>query len=287
MKPVAIALSLLLFAGTLAAQLDMPPSSPRGTLLQKVGLAQMVIDYGRPGVKGRQIFGGLEPYGRVWRTGANASTKISIDRDGLFGGEPLPAGDYALYTIPEADSWTVIIHKNTELWGAGGYDPADDLLRVTAPVTRTAEMCETLTIDFRGFHINGADLVIRWADVEVAVPVVVDSDAAIAQQIEERITNAREVSPNTYFDAAKYYVETGKDLAQAAAWTEKAVEKFPGAFWMVTFRAEIARDMGDLTAAREWAERAHEMASSAEDDYGYKARTELLLEEIGGASRGG
>jgi len=271
MKPLVATIALLLLLPPLAAQLDMPSASPRGTLLQEVGLAQVVVEYGRPGVKGRTIFGGLLPYGQLWRTGANASTKLSLDRDADFGGMRLPAGDYALYTIPKQESWTVIVSENTELWGTAGYDPADDALRLEVPVTRTEEPTETFTIDFRGFHMDGAELVLRWEHVEIAVPVRIDSATVIGP-----------VPANTYFDAAKYYVEAGKSRSQAAEWVELAVEQQPEAFWMVYFRADLARQAGDLDTARQWATRARDLAAEAQSDFGYVERSEALLTDLDG-----
>lgn len=276
---ILLATGALLFATSTAhAQLSLPRASPRAELTVQVGLAQVTLDYSRPGAKDRTIFGGLEPYGVVWRTGADASTKISFDRDVMFGGHDVPAGTYALYTIPQPESWTVILSRNTSLWGAGGYSVSDDLLRVEVPVRHQATPWETLTLDFRGFHPNGAEFFIRWADVEVAVPVITDTDAVVMVQIDEQVKNATgPVDSSLYFDAAKYYVERGLELELAAQWVEKAVEQSPQSFWMVYYRADLARTMGKLETAEAWAIRARDSAAAADDDYGYVARSEALL----------
>jgi len=287
MKTLAASLSILLLATAATAQLTVPRASPRVAVEQEVGLATVTLDYSRPGVKGREVFGDVVPYSVVWRTGANASTKMSFDHDVRLGGEEVPAGTYALYTIPTPTTWTVILSRDTTLWGSGGYDPANDQLRIERPVTRLRTPCETFTIDFRDFHTNGAELFLRWADVEVAMPLFTDSEALVLAQIEEHVENATgEIAANTYFDAAKFYVEREIDLHKAATWVEKAVEQRPDAFWMVYYRAELAQTLGDHATARTWATRARDTASRAENDYGYAAKSKALLDELESAGQG-
>jgi len=281
MKALIPVLAASLLVPAVPAQITRPPASPLSIVQQQVGLSQITIEYSRPGVKGRQIFGGLVPYGRVWRTGANASTKITLSSDATFDGQPVPAGTYAIYTIPRESSWTFILSTNTSLWGAGGYDEAEDLMRTDVPVRRLAEPVETFTIDLQRFTSEGADLRLRWADVEVSVPVGVESDAIVFRQIEEHVIDAAgEVDANTYFTAASFYAEKDHELEQAAAWMEEAVERQPQAFWMIYARAELAESMGDVALAEEWASRALEAARAADADYGYVARSEMLLEKL-------
>ena len=184
-------LTLSLLALPTVAQIQKAPLSPRARVEQQLGLAQVTLDYGRPGVKGRTIFGALEPYGRVWRTGANASTKLGFDREVRFGDQLVPAGTYGLYTIPERKSWTIILNRNAKLWGAGGYDPAQDQVRIEVPIERRKELQETLSIDFEGFHANGGDLVISWEKTRVRVPLFVDSDEQVLTAIDEKVRKER------------------------------------------------------------------------------------------------
>ncbi|MBU2018508.1 MAG: DUF2911 domain-containing protein, partial [Bacteroidetes bacterium] len=109
------------------AQIKSPQPSPEASIKQAVGLTDVEIVYSRPGAKGRTIFGDLVPFGEIWRTGANSSTKITLSDKVTLGGKEVPAGTYALYTIPGQDEWTVIVHKYLENWGAGGYDITQDL----------------------------------------------------------------------------------------------------------------------------------------------------------------
>ena len=275
-------LILILSAASLQAQIKKAPLSPRGQLQQQAGLAQISIDYGRPGVKGREIFGALEPYGRVWRTGANACTKITFDRSVQLGGEEVPAGTYGLFTIPEKKRWTFILNKNAKLWGAGGYDPAQDQLRLELKPEKLKASTETLTIDLEGFHANGAELTIAWEKVRIRVPVFVDSDAEVFAEIDSKVRKSKgKVSAQSYFDAAMFLYEKNEKLAEAAKWMEQAVKGSPQAFWMVYYKAELASVRGKKKEARSAAERALSMAESSRADYGYAAKSRLLLKKLG------
>ncbi|GJM20505.1 MAG: hypothetical protein DHS20C15_04200 [Planctomycetota bacterium] len=278
--------AIAVLANASNAQIATPPASPHAQLTQQVGMATVTLDYSRPSMKGREIFGGLISYGQIWRAGANASTKISFDQDVDFAGNAVPAGTYALYLIPNAKQFTVILHKNTQLWGAGGYNADDDLLRVEIPVTRLATPAESFTIDLQNFHRNGAELVIRWADVQVAVPLLIDGDPAILAEIDAKVVNATgPVSASDYFSAAAFYHETGRDLGLAAGWMDNAIAMQPQAFWMVLARAELAYDMGDMERAKQGGERARQLASeSPSGDYGYVGRSNLLLKKIAASS---
>lgn len=276
------ALTLVALATSASAQIQKAPLSPLSRTSTQVGLAQVSLEYSRPGVKGRKIFGELEPYGRVWRTGANASTKITFDRDVQFGGEAVPAGTYGLYTIPEKKAWTVILSKNSKLWGAGGYDPAQDQVRVEVKPSKLKEVQETLLVDFDGFHANGAALCIAWEKTRVEVPVFVDSDAETLASIDERVRKATgEVSPQTYFDAAMFLYEKNGVSDETLEWVTKAVELQPNAFWMRYYQAEMAGAKGDKKLARSAAKEALSQAKSGgSGGFGYIAKCEILLKSL-------
>ena len=284
MRLLTLLLASLVAAGTASAQIRKPSLSPRSVVQQDVGLARATVDYGRPGVKGRKIFGSLEPHGKVWRTGANQSTKLTFDRAVEFGGEALPAGTYGLYTIPDQSSWTVILSKNSTRWGAGGYDPAEDQLRIQVEPKTLRDLRETLTIEFESFHMNGATLVIAWERTRVEVPVFVDSDDEILAAIDERVRTAEgEVSAQSYFDAAMFLYAKDRDLDEATEWIAKASEMQPRAFWMGYYRAELAHHRGDEELARRAATAALASARKSKGgDFGYVAKCELLLKALEG-----
>ncbi|MEZ6020217.1 MAG: DUF2911 domain-containing protein [Planctomycetota bacterium] len=284
--PVRVAVGVAMFAAATAAQaqINKPAPSPHATLTQAVGLTQVTLDYSRPGVKGRAIFGELVPYGEVWRTGANGCTTIEFANNAMVAGNEVPAGKYSLFTIPNKGNWTFILNKDTSLWGAGGYDPAKDLMRADVPVTRLGNLQETMTIDFEGFHNNGANLTVAWENHKISVPIVVESDSLVFADIEAKVVNATApISPRTYFDAAMFYYEKGKDLETAAKWLDKAVEMTPDAFWQQYYQAELAFKMGNKDKARRCCESAMKAAAASKTgDYGYGEKCKDLMKQING-----
>ncbi|MDY8136948.1 DUF2911 domain-containing protein [Aquimarina sp. 2201CG5-10] len=264
------------------AQINKPSLSPKITKELKVGLASVKIEYGQPSMAGRQIFGKLIPYGKLWRTGANSSTKISIDKDVLLAKQSIPAGSYGLYSIPGEKDWTIVIHKNTKLWGAGNYNKNDDLVRFKVPVTNLKDKIETLSIHFENFHANGGDLVITWEQTKIIIPLFVDSDPIIFKEIEDKIINSTEdVSAQTYFDAAQFYYHKNKNLNKAVLWFDKAIKMRPNAFWYKYYRAELAYHLKDYKSAKDIVSQSLSQAESSKSgDYGYIAKCGLLLEKI-------
>lgn len=266
----------------LFAQINKPSLSPRVIANYKIGIATMKVDYGQPSTNGRTIFGALIPYNRLWRTGANASTKITFDQAVQLSGHKIPKGTYALYTIPNKTEWIIIIHKNASLWGAGNYDKKEDLVRFTVPSIQLKDKVETLKINAEGFNANGGNLVIVWENTKVSIPIFIDSDANIFQEIEEKIFQAKgEINAQTYFDAAQFYYHKNKDLPQAVEWFDKAIQMRPNAFWYVYYRAELAYTLGDLETAKSYTENCLKQAkNSTASDFGYISKCILLLEQI-------
>ena len=235
-------------------------------------------------MKGRKVFGEMLPFGEVWRTGANASTKIVFENNAKVAGQEVPAGTYALYTIPNEKTFTVIIHKNLERWGAGGYDPAEDLFRVEIPVKVLANPVETFTIDFENFRSDGADLTITWENTKLTVPIFADSDKMVFADIDKKILNAEDkskITGRTYFDAATFYMEKNKDLKLASEWMDKAVAMNPTAFWQIYAQGELALQLGDVAKAKSCAEASMKIAKANKDgDYGYVAKCASFLKKL-------
>jgi len=264
------------------SQIKKASLSPQIKIEQNVGLAKVTLEYGQPGAKQRPIFGALIPYDKVWRTGANSSTKITIDQDVTFSGNEIPAGIYGLYSIPGKKEWTIIVHNNERLWGAGNYNEESDLVRFKVPVIQLKDYQETLSINFKSFNANGADLVIQWENSKVKIPVYVNSDALVFKQIEDQLINATgEINAQTYFDAASFYYEKNKELPLASKWLDKAVELRPTAFWFRYYRAEIAYTLGDNITAETFVKKAKEdVKASPAGDYGYIAKCDLLMKKL-------
>ena len=242
-------------------KLDMPAASPVGKLEQRVGLTDVAVTYGRPGVKGRKIFGELVPYGQVWRTGANTATSISFSTDVKFGGADVPAGKYALFTIPEAGEWTVILSKVTGQWGAYAYDPKDDQARIKVKPAKLAESVETLELGIGNLRDDSATLDIRWETTRVSIPLAVDVVSIIVPQIEAAMAGE---GKKPYLAAAMFYFEHNLDLKKALAWIDAGIAEQPDAFWMTYRKGLILEKLGDKKAAIAAAEQSLALAEKAQ-----------------------
>ena len=167
-----------------AQDYTLPAISPRQKVEQQLSISKISVDYGRPGVKGRKIFGELVPFGKVWRVGANASTKISFGQDFMFGGKEIKAGEYGLFVIPQANEWRVILNKDAEGWGAYNYNEKLNVLEVPVPVKQLKEKQEWLTIYFDDLSEENINMVIAWDTSKVEVPIKVSHPERITKIIE-------------------------------------------------------------------------------------------------------
>lgn len=264
----ALSAVLLLGAGAVQAQgIKMPAPSPMQKVEQAVGLSTVSVEYSRPSVKGRTVFGDLVPYDKIWRTGANASTKITFADDVTIEGNKIPAGQYALYTIPGQNEWTIIIHKNTKHWGDGGrdYNPAEDLVRFNVPAQKNPRSVESFTINFTNLKADATDIEILWADVIVPFTVKTDVDSKVMSQIQQQVMQGTNVAPGVYAAAANYYFQTNRDLKQAHEWMKKANEN-DAKFWNLHTQAKIEAQMKNYKAAVKTAQKSLEMAKAANND---------------------
>ncbi len=265
LRPLFLVALASAFAAPAVAQnppkIDFPAASPAGKLEQRVGLTDVAVAYNRPSVKGRKIFGELVPFGQVWRTGANTATSISFSTDVKFGGADVPAGTYALYTIPEAAEWTVILSKVTGKWGSYEYDAKDDLVRVKAKPVNLAESVETFEIGVGDLRDASATLNLTWDKTRVPVKIEVDVKKVLLPQIEAAMA-AEGKKP--YFAAAMFYYEHDLDLKKALGWIEAGITEQPGAFWMIYRKGLILAKLGDKKAAIAAAEESMALAEKAQ-----------------------
>ncbi|MDN4165377.1 DUF2911 domain-containing protein [Cytophagales bacterium LB-30] len=276
-----LASAFLLMMSPVMAQINMPQPSPLSTVEQKVGLTDVSVTYSRPSMKGRAIFGDIVPFDKIWRTGANASTKITFSDEVSLEGNKVPAGTYALYTIPGKESWTIILNKNTNLWGEDGYSEAEDQVRVTVKPVALAEAVETFAIQFVNLTKDGASLELAWEKTAVRVAITTEVDAKVMADIKSKLAE----NPSVYFQAATYYYENDKDLAQALAWCTKACDLRKDAFWMSHVKAKIQLKMKDYKGALATAEASLATAKAAPNDFGYVNNNEKLIAEIKAASK--
>lgn len=268
MKKFLFLSALLAVFATANAQIKTPAPSPTGKISQEVGLIKVDVDYSRPSAKGRKVFGDLVPFGQLWRTGANASTKITFSDDTKVGGMPLPKGTYALYTLPGEKEWQVIFYKNTSFWGTPepkDFKEEDVQARVTVPSIPVRDLVETFTLNITNLRNNGGDLEIVWEYTKVVVPFMLDTDGKVMKSIETTMAGP---AANDFNAAARYYYEEKKDMAQALVWVDKALEKGGEKFWILRLKANILAEMGRYKDAIMVAEKSTELAKKeGNEDY--------------------
>jgi hypothetical protein len=275
---ILLAAAIFAFGTTASAQLTTPQPSPTATLTQKVGLTDVEVIYSRPGAKGRTVFGDLVPFGEIWRTGANSATKIKVSSDVKIGSIDVPTGQYAIYTIPGKDEWTIILHKYLENWGAGGYDQTQDLGRFTIKPSKMMDKYETFTIDFSDLTTSTGNLNLIWENTKISIPVITPADEMVEKQIAKVMEGP---SANDYYQSARFFLEKEKNLDQALVYINKAVESRSDAFWYVHVQAKILAKLGKKKEALASAEKSLAMAKAAKDgDFGYISNNEKLIKEI-------
>lgn len=248
------------------AQVQSPQPSPFSKVEQKVGLTDVTLEYSRPGMRDREVFGNLVPYGEIWRTGANDNTKITFSDDVVIGGKELKKGTYAIYTRPNRDSWDVMFYTDYSNWGnPATWDESKVALQTTAEVTELPFPMETFTIFIDDLTNDGAVLNFVWENTVATVPFEVPTDAKATASI-ERIMNGP--TSSDYFAAATYYHESGKDLKKAKEWVDKAVGmQDQDVFWMLRRKSLIEADLGlknDAIASAKRSLAAAEKAKNAD-----------------------
>lgn len=251
--------------GATAQKITVPAPSPLQTVTQKFGLGEVTIEYSRPAVKGRKIFGDVVPYGKIWRTGANATTKITFTDDVKLEGNDVKAGTYGLYTIPNKDSWEVMLYNDLKLNGnVADYKTENEVLRFKVKAISIPMKMESLMINIGDITATEAKLTLLWENTVVAIKMTTDIDARVMKSIDESMKSDKP----EYFRAATYYFDNNKDLKQALAWATKATEENPTAFYMFNLKARIEYKLGDKAAGKASAEKSIALATDAKsDDY--------------------
>jgi len=271
-------LAFFVIIGNSYGQIELPAPSPTATLTQKVGLTDITINYSRPSMKGRTIYGDLVPYGKLWRTGANMATKITFGDDVKIGGNELEAGTYALFTIPGESEWTVIFNANYNQGGTGNYKEAEDALRLKVKPVKIEGRIETFMINLENVEPGSAMIELGWESTIVHIPLEVSIDERIMASIKSAMT----VGPGVYQQAAAYYHQSGKDLNQALEWMNKALEMHEAngnnVFWLYRQKSLIQADMKEYGDAIKTAEISLAKATEAKNDDYVKMNTESIAE---------
>ncbi len=261
MKKFSILLSAALVSAGLFAQ-EMPQPSPNASVMQRVGLTDVTVAYSRPAVNKRVIFGDLVPYNVLWRTGANKVTTITLSTDAKINGQDIKAGTYSLLTMPEADQWTIILNKNTEMWGTTGYKASDDALRTRVAVGQGA-FTERFTISFDNITENSADLIFAWSTTRVVVPITVETEKMVEAGITKGLMDAARACRSAAEASQKK-----KDYDKALMYIDQSIAL--NNYWYTNWiKAEILAAKGDKKAAKAQGEKALTMGEEA-----FKARGE-------------
>jgi hypothetical protein len=257
------------------AQINTAKPSPHCIIMQEFGFNEITIDYSRPSVKGRVIFGELVPFGAIWRTGANASTKLKFKDDVSIEGHDVPAGEYTLYSIPNKDEWTIILHTVTTYWGVGkDYKESDDLLRFKVKPAVLNRKIETMAIEISDISANDCFLEIKWDFTLVKFKIKTDTDKKVMSEIDDKMKG---VTQATYYQAAVYYLENDKDMNKALEWIDKALINNE-TFWILRHKAMILAKLGRYKEAVAFAEKSKKLAALAENDDFVKQNEKSIAE---------
>lgn len=276
-------LTLLLFVAMVSfvaqAQINTPAPSPFSKMEQVVGMTDITIEYSRPAMRGRAIFGDLVPYDKVWRTGANGRTKITFSDDVTFGGTEVKAGSYALLTKPGATSWEVYLYAEANGGGTPGeWDDSKVAAKASVPVINfPKEMAvQSFTITVDDITDNGANLGLLWDTVYVAVPIGVGSDAKVMESIDKVMAGP---GAGDYYAAAVYYMNAGKDIGKAKEWIDKAMSMSEKPqFWQLRQQSLIYAKSGDKKGAIDVAKKSLAASKEAGNDDYVKMNTDSLKE---------
>ena len=251
----------------------MPAPSPLQTVKQNFALGDVTIEYSRPSVKGRVVFGDVVPFGKIWRTGANATTKITFSDDVKLEGNDVKAGTYGLYTIPNKDSWDIMLYKDLTLGGdVAEYKQENEVLRFKVKPAALTGKVESLAINLADITPTTANVELEWENTRVDMKLSADIDVKVMKNIETSV--GKDNRP--YFQAASYYYDNNKDLKQASAWVDKALEQNPKAYYMMLLKAKIAYKQGDKVTGKASAEKTIVLATEGKND-DYVAMAKKLL----------
>ena len=277
MKKIMLSFAVLGMIFTAEAQIQTPQPSPFSKVEQTVGLTDITLEYSRPNMRARTVFGDLVPYGKVWRLGANTNTKITFSTDITLEGKELKAGTYALFAIPNEDSWEVVFYSNAGNWGAPQeLDESKIAAKVSAEVFPMPMDIETFTMGFDDLSSNGATLGIMWSNVYAGVKFEVPTEKIVASSI-DKIMNGP--GAGDYYAAAVYYLLEGKDAKQAKTWIDKAMSMTPKpAFFQLRQQSLIYAKAGDKKGAIEIAKKSLAASKEAGNQDYVKMNTDSLKE---------
>jgi hypothetical protein len=277
MKKFIIGIAMLLSVGIFkvnAQDLTIPQPSAQQTIIQNFGLGQITLTYSRPNVKGRKIFGYMEPYGKVWRTGANWATTIKFSDDVTIEGKAVAAGEYALFSIPGEKEWVFILNKTVKQWGAYTYKESDDVIRFAVPVKTTPAVTESLTMEFADATVTDCFLQLNWEHVHTGLHLKIDVDTKIMANIDRAMQGEKK----PYYFAAIYYYNNNKDLKKALEWMQTYDKAQPNSDNIKYWIARIQLKTGDKKAAIATATEGLNLATQSKDTEYARMNKEVLAD---------
>lgn len=262
MRKILITATLLLSGVFGFSQVKTPAASPLAKVEQTVGLTEVSMEYSRPSVKGRNIFGSLVPFGKLWRTGANKNSMISFSTDVVIAGKTLPKGEYAIFAIPKPDVWEIFFYEDTNNWGNPEKWNEEKIALKTTATPTSVPMVETFTIAINNLDNDYGHLDISWEKTMVSVKFEVPTAHIANESIERTLLGP---SSDAYYQAANYYYQSNGDMNKALVWINKSIElrgqEVP--FWYLRLKSLIQAKTGDKKGAIQTAQRSMDMAEKA------------------------
>lgn len=275
MKKIILPLIAVMLCSVLHAQVLMPQASPTVTVAQNFGVGKITLMYSRPSIKGRTLFeenSDLAPLGKMWRTGANAATRLTFTDKVTFGGKDLDTGSYVIFTIPGSTEWEIIVNKNLNS-NVGDYKQSDDVARFKVPAENSTDLdVETFTMEFLNLKPESCDLALIWGNTIVVIPITTN----IKDKMRASLDAAMKGNDKPYWQAANFYYEYDKDYTKALDNVNKALETNKDAYYMYMLKARIQKAAGDNAGAKASAEKTVETATAAKNDDYVRMANELL-----------
>jgi hypothetical protein len=270
--PALLLLALLLSGATSAqAQLELPAASPPAQVMLRVGLTDITVEYSSPAVNKRKVFGELVPWDKPWRTGANASTKITFSRDVTFGGKPVPAGTYAVVTLPTQKGWTVLLSRELLVFSGGRpYDKKDDVARAAGATSKVPHR-ERLTFLFSDTTASETVLDLEWAELRVSVPIVVDTTGHTHANIKSTLDNAW----RAHASAARYIADNEKDYDTALRYIDTSIG-IQSTWFNNWLKADFLAKKGSYQEAHKFAQLAWDLGNK-DPNFFYKSAVQQAL----------
>ena len=256
---------LVLSGGVALAQLpplNLPQASPAASVKQEIGLTDITIDYHRPAVNKRKVWGDLVPYGQVWRAGANENTTITFSSPATVGGKTLPAGTYGLHMLPNEKDWSVMLSSVASAWGSFSYDEKEDVVRFTV-APKPADFEERLEYRFENPTENSVDVVMQWEKLTVSFPITVDTNAVVMASLKAQLRGLPRFGWQAWNTAANWALTHDQDLDQALKWADQSVTT-QATFGNLRTKAAILEKKGDTKQAEELRAQAMKIATEAD-----------------------